>query len=115
MKITLKGTNLSITDAIDEYVRKKILQLEQITQKIQLVRIELEFLTEHKTKTPFRAEATIDAPKHVYRAESRENDLYSAIDTLLPKLLSQLKKDKLRQRVKTRRTVRRLKEGANEI
>lgn len=89
MRIIFKTTNTTLTPSIKSYAEKKFLPLGKHIAEGALVRVELELLKDHKEKNKFRAEANIDAPHHVFRAESREKDLYAAIDTLVPKLVSQ--------------------------
>jgi len=97
MNIKIKATNLHLSEAIREYVEEKIGDLKKHQDDLQLARIELELVTQKHTGEKFRAEATVDAPGHVYRAESRHTDLYAAIDLLIPKLVHQLEKQKTKR------------------
>jgi len=102
MNIKIKATNLHLSDPIKQHVEDKIGGLTKHQSDLQLARIELEKRSQKHTAEKFRAEATIDAPHHVYRAEETHADLYAAIDGLIPKLVHQLEKLKAK-RVKTSR------------
>lgn len=111
MNITIKATNFTLTPAIRSYAEEKIGGLARYDERLQLVRVELEARSEHRTKETFRAEATIDAPHHVFRAEATSEDLYAAIDLLVPKLTLQLEKNKDKKRSRIRTFLRRIKES----
>ena len=115
MQITLKGTNLSLTPSLKAYAKNKLEHLDKLGLKVQIARVELEVLTDKKTKNPFRAEVNLDVGKQVFRAESQESDMYAAIDTLIPKLYSQMEKSKLKNVSKARRLERRLKRFSAKI
>jgi len=115
MKIILKGTGMALTPALKAYVESKMSHLDKLGLDIQLARVELEVLKDKKTKKPFRAEANLDLGKRVLRAESAEADMYAAIDTLIPKLNSQMEKIKLKNTSKTRKLARRFKKNSLEI
>ncbi|MCL5435736.1 MAG: HPF/RaiA family ribosome-associated protein, partial [Patescibacteria group bacterium] len=57
----------------------------------------------------FRAEVNLDAGKRVYRAEIEDADMYAAIDLLVPRLVIQLEKGKLKKVAKARRQARSFK------
>lgn len=111
MKITTKATNLHLSDPIKQYVEDKIGSLTTHQSDLQLARIELEMRAEKHTGEKFRAEATIDAPHIVYRAESKHADLYAAIDGLVPKIIHQLEKEKT-IRVKKARKEQRIEKAS---
>lgn len=106
MQIVIKTTGTTLTPALRKYTEEKFSRLEKIFNKLTIVRIELEFMHDYREKEKFRAEATIDAPHHVFRAESQEFDLYAAIDTLIPKLVTQIEKFKDKKLAKFKRAAR---------
>jgi len=111
MNISIKAKNLELTPAIKSYAEEKFESLIKYEDDLQLVKVELEMLTQKHTDKIFRAEVMIDAPHHVYRAESREADLYAAIDTVIPKVVVQIEKVKNKRVAKTRKAVRQVKRG----
>lgn len=110
MNINIKATGLHLTDAIKAYTIEKINNLEEFQDDLQLAKIELVASKEKNTDEHFRAEATIDAPHHVYRAEAGATDLYAAIDLLIPKIISQIEKQKTKRLAKSRGEQRKFKE-----
>ena len=88
--LTIKGTNLRITAAIDAYARKKIDHLEKFLQPIgrpKDVFVEIQKTTMHRKKGPyFRCEVDIRLPKKILRAEATAFDLYAAIDLVKDEL-----------------------------
>ena len=106
MNIKIKATNLNLSVTIKQYVKDKIGGLTKHQSDLQLARIELELITQKHTGEKFRAKATIDAPHHVYRAESLHADLYAAIDGLIPKINHQIEKEKTLKVKKARKEQR---------
>lgn len=115
MKITIKTTHFEHTSTITQYVEEKIGHLAKFNERIQLARVELEYLTEHNTKEKFRAEATVDSPKKVYRAEATGRDIYAAIDLLEEKLTSQIEKIKEKSLNKAKKTQRFVKNSSQAV
>ena len=111
MNITLKATRLTLTPSLKTYAEEKLEPLERHFGDIQLVKMELERLTDRTSDAKFRAEVTLDAPHGVFRAESRQTDLYAAIDTVVPKLLTQIEKFKHKKVAKLKIVRRKIKEG----
>ena len=109
MKITLKGTNLELTDGIKSYAEEKVGAIEKFWDEILEARIEVEHII-HSEKGHFRCEVNLEVPqKHVMRAESTSPDLYAAIDEVVPKLREQIEKFKGQQRGRDRRLRRYMK------
>lgn len=109
MQITLKGTNLELTEAIKAYAESKVGALERHFDAPLEARVEVEHLP-HGESGRFRCEINLDASqKQVARAESVSPDLYAAIDEAIPKLREQLEKIKSQQRNTDRRFRRYIK------
>lgn len=106
MKITIKGTNIELSDSIREYIFKKIDGLEKFTQRIGKEApkgnppiecwVEMEVLQRPgKSGNIFRAEAQIKLPgASGIRAESTQWDIHQAIDEVKDELQQQLKRYK---------------------
>ena len=109
MKITLKGTNIELSDSIYQYVYDKIGGLEKFVQNIgeEAERgnppvecwVEVERLQKpRQTGNIFRAEAQIKLPGPLgIRAEARQPDLHLAIDEVKDELKRQLKRYKTKK------------------
>lgn len=103
MKILIKGTNLELTEVLKSYAEEKIEHLAHYWGEILEARVELERSTHHQSGF-FRCEVNLDVPqKLVMRAEAIDQDLYAAIDLVIPKLREQIEKFKGRHRAKDKR------------
>lgn len=84
MRITeMLATYMEMTDAIRDYVEKKIGGLEKFCENYSPcdVRVEVGKTSEHHQKGRiWRAEYTMTIPGASLRAEAIEEDLYAAID-----------------------------------
>lgn len=94
MRITeILATYMEMTDAIRDYVEKKIGGLEKFCEHYSPcdVRVEVGKTSEHHQKGRiWRAEFTMIIPGTSLRAESVEEDLYAAIDAAKDDLKRQL-------------------------
>lgn len=99
MNINIKTTGVTLTEAISEYVGKRLRKIEKLLGDDPTVICDLELArtTEHHQKGEiFRAEIHIVAAgKNIYAASQKE-DLYSAVDAMRDDVLRELKvkKDK---------------------
>jgi len=104
--ISLKGTSLEITDAIQSYVEEKVEALSKICSSFDPadeLRIEIGKMTQHHAKGPFfRAEMSLHLPGKDLRAVEEAEDLYEAIDKVKDQMRRQLSeyKEKLQDRSK---------------
>lgn len=95
LKKHLKATGIELTDAIKEYVEKKIGSLERIIsdEMEALAEIEVGKTTQHHHKGEiFRAEINLTLDKKQFRAVSVETDLYAAIDKMKDEIVGEVKK-----------------------
>ena len=93
MKITLRGKNIEITEAIEEKVSEKLSKLD----KYFIVSENVEAKVLVRTY-PYgqKIEATIPTEYVLLRAEVVDQDLYNAIDLVIDKLEGQIRKYKTR-------------------
>ena len=107
MKITIKATNIELTQSIRDEAESKIGELEKYIQNFgeQKLAIKSKPLYEawievgrttrhHKKGDIFRAEVQMRLPEKSLRAESENVDLYQAIDEVRNELKAELKKYK---------------------
>lgn len=91
MNLTLTGHHVEVTPAIRDYVKSK---LSRITRHFdQVIDVNVILSVE---KLAHRAEASIHVSGRNIHAESREGDMYAAIDLLADKLDRQVLKHKER-------------------
>ena len=89
MQLNLTGHHVDITDSLRNYVEEKIERLERHFDKVTNTHVILSVESlRHK------AEATVNMSGNNIFAESTEENMYAAIDSLVDKLDRQVKKHK---------------------
>jgi len=91
MEIKVLGKGLEVTEAISDYVEKK---LDRIDKYFESSKAEVTIKTEKKEQI---AETVIVANGEIYRAEAEEKDLYASIDKLVDILEGQIRKAKTKK------------------
>src|SRR5690625_1856993 len=91
MNYIIRGENIEVTQAIREYVEKKIAKLNRYfdTPPTSDVHVNLSVYNEKQ-----QIEVTIPMPNLLLRAEEQHADLYAAIDLVVDKLERQIRKYK---------------------
>jgi len=89
MNLTLTGHHLEITSAMREYIQSKLARVSNHFDHV----IDLK-VTVSVEKLVQKVEATIHVPGNDIHAESSDENMYSAIDTLADKLDRQVLKHK---------------------
>jgi ribosomal subunit interface protein len=102
MPTTIKATNMDLSQAISDYVTKRVDSLEKVLpihDPAVVVRVEVGKTTEHhKQGDVFRAEIHIEAYGKDYYAKSTQDDLYAAIDEVRDEMFRQVRRTKNRMR-----------------
>lgn len=103
MRVSLKGTNLTLLESTRDYVDRKIVRIvEKFLIKDEepiVLDIEVGKTTRHHNTGPyFRAEANLSVGKKLLRAEALGENLNEAIDILEEELEREIKKFKERKR-----------------
>ena len=89
MDVTVAGHHVDVTDSLREYVESKMARLERHSDQMTDIHC---ILTVEKLE--HRAEATIHLNGGTIHADSVEQNMYAAVDTLIDKLDRQVKKHK---------------------
>lgn len=89
MDVTVAGHHVDLTDSLREYVESKMARLERHSDQMTDIHC---ILTVEKLE--HRAEATIHLNGGTIHADSVEQNMYAAVDTLIDKLDRQVKKHK---------------------
>lgn len=96
MRITIKGTNIEHTNAIDAYLTKRLRDLEKLLEPKEasaLARVDLGLETKrHKQGKVFYAEITFHLKGHDFRVVARGEDLYEAIDAMRDEIVREVKR-----------------------
>lgn len=108
--ITLKATNIDLTDAIRAYVDEKVEHLHKLCDDFHPVddlKVEVGKSTQHHAKGPYyRAEMNLALPGKELRAEHEAENLYEAIDNVKDQMRRQIKEYKDRLKDKSQRAIR---------
>lgn len=89
MDVTVAGHHVEVTDALRDYVQAKLTRLERHSDQMTDIHC---ILTVEKLE--HRAEATIHLNGGTIHADSVEDNMYAAVDSLIDKLDRQVKKHK---------------------
>ncbi len=98
MRLHVKGKNVEVTDAIQDYAERKLAKLSP--QLADLTRVELELAVERNPSIADNhvAEATIWTKGPVLRARESSADMKASIDQLVEKLERQVKRYRQKRR-----------------
>lgn len=105
VQLSIVGRNIDITDAIKDYVEKRLQKLKKYFPYVVDVHVVL-----YTQKINQVCEVTILANRFTIHGEERSGDLYASIDLVVDKLDSQLKRYKERLVDKHERQQRKEKE-----
>lgn len=87
MNINLRGKNIEVTDALKDYVQKRIGKLEKYLGTLQEAQVTLVV-----EKNDHRVEVTIPVNGMIIRGEESSGDMYASIDLVFEKLEKQVNK-----------------------
>lgn len=104
MQINLQGKNFEITEAVRDYVLKRVTNLEKILSSIEatggdiMVDFEVGKSTKHhKSGTVFHADCLINIKGKEFYASADKEDIYQAIDEIKENLFNDIQKNKDRR------------------
>ena len=97
MDVIVRGKNVEITDALRDYVTKKINKMAKLVDHYAVVTAHVVLSVE---KGRHIVEVTIPLEGYLLRAEQSHSDMYASIDLVVDKLERQYRKYKTRERKK---------------
>ncbi len=106
MNFATRGQHFEVTDAIKEYVDKKLSRLERYFDSPP---VSDGMVTLSSNRGRFSVEVTIPLPGLLLRAEDRSEDMYASIDSVVNKLERQIRKHKTKLNRKFRQNDENLK------
>ncbi len=92
MNITTKATNTTLTEPIKQAVEDKLSVLANFIKPEDKIHVEIEVDPKHQSGDIFRVEVSMQP--HGQFADARAADMYEALDLVVPKIKSQLVKEK---------------------
>ncbi len=89
MKITIRGKNIEVTDALRQYVEKRLKKFEKFLAELGEI-----IVTVSVEKFTHKIDVLVKTNGHLIQAEGKTEDLYSAVDQIVEKLEKQILKYK---------------------
>lgn len=99
MKYNIRGQRMEVTDALREYVEKKLSRLERYFEAPPQSDVHVTLAV---TKGQHAIEVTIPLTGVMLRAEEKREDMYASIDCVVDKLERQIRKHKTKVNRKLR-------------
>ena len=100
LKFNIRGENVEVTDAIRDYVVKRISKLQKFFEDSVEATAHVN-LKVYPNRT-YKVEVTIPLPYLTSRAEETSNDMYGSVDLVTDKLERQIRKYKTKVNRKSR-------------
>ena len=100
LKFNIRGENVEVTDAIRDYVVKRISKLQKFFEDSVEATAHVN-LKGYPNRT-YKVEVTIPLPYLTLRAEETSNDMYGSVDLVTDKLERQIRKYKTKVNRKSR-------------
>lgn len=91
MKYTVRGEKLEVTETIKSYAIEKISKMEKYFDNPEEVSVKISFSVRGREQ---KVEVTLNSKGYDLRAEVSHSDMYAAIDLVLDKLETQMRKYK---------------------
>lgn len=98
MQLIIKGKNLEITDALRNYVQKKVGKLDRYLPRIDEARVELSVQSAKDAAHRQVVQVTLRSNGTILRAEERSADMFASIDAVVDKIHRQIARYKEKRR-----------------
>src|SRR3989344_3531612 len=122
INVKLQGSGIELTDAIVDYVVKRVTNLGKLLKKVHqaggdvIVFFDVGKTTEHHRQGQiFKAECSITIDGKQYYATYNDENLYAAIDGVKDIIFRDIKKDRDKQQTIYKRGAAKLKELARSV
>jgi putative sigma-54 modulation protein len=89
MRITVKGKNVEVTDALQNYAEKKVEKLSKYFQTLRAATV-----TESVQRNWQIVEITLEGDGILLRSEERSDNMYASVDLAVEKLETQIRRFK---------------------
>ncbi|ARK31240.1 ribosome hibernation-promoting factor, HPF/YfiA family [Halalkalibacter krulwichiae] len=99
MRFNIRGENLQVTEALREYIMKKVDKLEKYFDEPISAEVQVRLKVYEKST---KVEITIPIRTLLLRAEEQHDNMYAAIDLIVDKLERQVRKYKTKMNRKPR-------------
>lgn len=113
ININIKSKNFEMTPEIEEYINNKVSSVEKFLQvnheENVLVEFEVEQSTHHKKGEVYRAEMNLSIRGNLFRGDSENYDVKTAIDNVRDQIEKQIRRSKKKHIVLFQRGARAIK------
>lgn len=92
MDIRIKGRNIDVSEALENYIKKKLMKLNRFSDRISEIEVILITQNSKTSGDSHKVEATIRMNGKIIRAQESSPDMYASVDLVV---------DKLERRIKT--------------
>jgi putative sigma-54 modulation protein len=95
VNVEIFARNIELTEAIKGYIEKKVSKLDRFIKEIDETRFDVTYSkTVRDVNERHSAQITLHGSGFILRAEERSDDLYTAIDLVMDKILRQIERYK---------------------
>ena len=104
MDITVKGKNIEVTEALENYIKKKLSRISRFFDRISDVQVMLSTSGSKSSGIIQKIEVTARIDGKIIRAQEATSDMYASVDLVVDKLERRIKtfKGKLMNRGRVR-------------
>jgi len=104
MDITVKGKNIEVTEALENYIKKKLSRISRFFDRISDVQVMLSTSGSKSSGIIQKVEVTARIDGKIIRAQESTSDMYASVDLVVDKLERRIKtfKGKLMNRGRVR-------------
>jgi len=104
MDITVKGKNIEVTEALENYIKKKLSRISRFFDRISDVQVMLSTSGSKSSGIIQKVEVTARIDGKIIRAQEATSDMYASVDLVVDKLERRIKtfKGKLMNRGRVR-------------
>jgi putative sigma-54 modulation protein len=115
MEVTIRGRNVEITPRVQEYVEKKVGKLDRYLPTISEAHVELSAEKTRSAQDSQVAQLTIRSKGAILRVEEHDQDLFTAIDSVMDKMYRQIGRYKGKHKDRVRAGAEAAEVGGEEL
>ena len=115
MQVTIRGRNVEITSRLQEYVEKKVSKLDRYLPTIGEARMELSTEKTRSAQDSQVVQLTIRSKGAILRVEERNQDVFTAIDSVMDKMYRQIGRYKGKHKDRARASAEEADIGGEEL
>lgn len=94
-KAVIFAKNMEVSDRVEEYINKKIVKVGKFLPDVDDIKIDIAYIKSARNAADrYVAQITIRGKGYILRTEERADDIFSAFDNSLEKMLRQIERFK---------------------